>query len=62
MAGEMLVTGGDAKVVQIWDLRHARQLENGSTVPTPAVCFKCTTIIYSIALTAMGEQPIVSPR
>jgi len=54
--GSFLATGGDAKIVQIWDLSSLNSSTGEAVSERPATSFKCTTIIYSVALTAAGDM------
>eukprot|EP00965_Chrysotila_dentata_P059759 1982280-Pleurochrysis_carterae.AAC.1 len=56
--GSFLATGGDAKIVQIWDLSSLSSSTGEAVSERPATSFKCTTIIYSVALTAAGKRAV----
>ena len=55
--GDVLAAGGDAKIVQLWDLREESLARHSAESPLqPVVKFKTMSVIYSLALTASGTM------
>lgn len=67
MMGDLLVTGGEAKSLQIWNLREALQREKASnsqtTKPAAEAILEFTTssAIYALSLTDDGDMLAVGP-